>query len=406
MTPDLDAPAPVTASPIPGLTVRVPASVAEAAEVMRAGAAARRTIAFLGGGTDAGLAAAAPVDEVLRTTGLARIVEYAPADQIVVAEAGVTLAALQATLARERQRLALDPLHPDRATLGGIVAANAFGPLRTRYGTSRDLLIGMGMIRADGAFSRSGGKVVKNVAGFDLARLLVGSLGTLGLVAEVAFRVHPLPEVRETVRLARVAPASAWEAARTLRDARLEPAAVVAIGNPGALEVLFAFEGFEAGASAQARRAVEVLRPFGAPERLAPADGGAAWARHDDARAAGTFTVRFSALPSALGAAVAALAPVADALEAPVLAAHSLLGVGFLAGTPTAGASLSAALDRARAALDRAHGHAFVVRCPGPLRAGLDAWGPPPPAIALMRRLKERLDPDGRLAPGSFLGGI
>jgi glycolate dehydrogenase FAD-binding subunit len=387
--------------------VYAPATVEEAAEVVRATGTDGLRLAFVGGGTDLGLGAPpAALDAVVRTSGLARIVEYAPADQIVVAEAGVTLAALQAVLARERQRLALDPPWPDRATLGGIVAANAFGPLRTRYGAARDLLIGATLVRADGTIARSGGKVVKNVAGFDLARLMVGSLGTLGMLAVVAFRLHPVPEIRETVQITGLAPRAAWEAARAVRDARLEPAAAVALGARGRLDLGFAFEGFEAGCVAQAGRAVDVLGKLGAAARLSAEEGRAFWARHDADRIAGAFAVRLSALPSALAAVADGLAPLEAALDGARMILHPLLGVGFLAGAPGNAAALPAALDRSRAALVRAGGALTVARCPDALRPGIDAWGPSPPAIALMRRLKERLDPHARLSPGRFVGGI
>jgi glycolate oxidase FAD binding subunit len=387
--------------------VYTPGSVEEASEVVRAAAGDRLRLVFVGGGTDLGLGAPpTALDAVVRTVRLDRIVEYAPADQIVVAEAGVTLAALQAVLARERQRLALDPPLPDRATLGGIVAANAFGPLRTRYGAAKDLLIGATLIRADGTVARSGGKVVKNVAGFDLARLMVGSLGTLGMLAVVAFRLHPLPEVRETVRIAGLSPGAIWEAARAIRDARLEPAAAVGLGAGGRLDLGLAFEGFEAGCVAQAQRAVEVLRKLGAAARLSGEEGQAFWARHHADRTAGPFAARFSALPSRLAAVADGLAPLEAALDGARTIVHPLLGVGFVSGAPEDAAALPTSLARAREALARAEGALAVVRCPDALRPGIDPWGPPPSAIALMRRLKERLDPEARLAPGRFVGGI
>ena len=129
---------------------------------------------------------------MLGTERLERIVEHAPLDQIVIVEAGVRLASLQDALARSGQMLALDPPWAGRATIGGLVATNAFGPRRTRYGSIRDLIIGISIVRADGTEARGGGKVVKNVAGFDVPKLMVGSLGTLGLIATVNFRLHPL----------------------------------------------------------------------------------------------------------------------------------------------------------------------------------------------------------------------
>ena len=142
-----------------------PASVAEAAETMRALAVDRLAVAFVGGGTDLELGAApARLDVVLRTRRLARIREHAPSDQIVAVEGGMTVAALQRAVAPHGQRLALDPPDPERATVGGVVAANAFGPRRTRHGAVRDLVIGVTLVRADGVVAHGGGKVVKNTA--------------------------------------------------------------------------------------------------------------------------------------------------------------------------------------------------------------------------------------------------
>src|SRR6266540_365170 len=156
---------------VPRIAVE-PATVDEAAEAMRALAADRLAVGFVGGATDLDLGAPpARLDAVLHIRRLDRIREHAPSDQIVAVEAGMTLAELQRHLAPHRQRLAIDPPLPERATVGGIVAANAFGPRRTRFGPIRDLVIGITVVRADGVIARGGGKVVKNVAGFDLPRL-------------------------------------------------------------------------------------------------------------------------------------------------------------------------------------------------------------------------------------------
>ena len=165
------------------------------------GARPQERLLFVGGGTDLDLGAPPErLDVLLRTRRLDRIVEHAPSDQIAVVEAGVTAGrARPARSAPRGQRLALDPPLPERATVGGIVAANAFGPRRARYGSVRDLIIGVTIVRADGVVAHGGGKVVKNVAGFDLPKLMVGSLGTLGLIATATFRLHPLPEESATL---------------------------------------------------------------------------------------------------------------------------------------------------------------------------------------------------------------
>ncbi|HET9597430.1 MAG TPA: FAD-binding oxidoreductase, partial [Anaeromyxobacteraceae bacterium] len=203
-----------------------PATVEEAGEALAACARDRLRVLFVGGGTDLELGRAPEgVDAVLRTSRLARVVEHVPADQIVVAEAGLTLAELQRHLAPHGQRLALDPPLAARATVGGAVAANAFGPRRCRFGASRDLVVGMTFVRADGTVAKGGGKVVKNVAGFDVPRLLVGSLGTLAFIGTVTFRLHPLPEAAATVAVAVPDAARLRALAAAVVAAQLEPVA-------------------------------------------------------------------------------------------------------------------------------------------------------------------------------------
>jgi glycolate oxidase FAD binding subunit len=399
------------ADAVAGLVPRLayePETLDEAAAALREAARHGLALAFVGGGTDLGLGAPPErLDAVVRTGRLACVVEYEPADQIVVAEAGLTVAALQAVLARERQRLALDPPWPSRATLGGVVAANAFGPLRTRHGSARDLLIGMTLVRADGQVVRAGGKVVKNVAGFDLFRLQVGALGTLALVAQVAFRVHPLPEVRRTVWFPRLAPGDAWALARRLREAQLEPAALAAVGGAARLEAGVAYEGFEAGVADQVTRTLALARSAGFPAEPAPEAGQAFWDRHDEARRAGSFAARLSALPARLAAVAAwAVGPLEGALAGARLVAYPSLGLAEVRGEPAGEPEVVAAVGAARGALLGLGGTLTVAAGSPALVREADPWGAPPPAVALMRRVKERLDPERRLAPGRHVGGI
>src|SRR5207248_1058561 len=174
-----------------------PASAEEAGETLARLSREKKRCMFTGAGTK--LSPGAPVDAVVRTTRLSRIVEYEAADQVVSVEAGITLAALQKALAAQGQQLALDPPFAARATMGGIVATASSGPRRMRYGGVRDLILGVTIVRADGTVARGGGKVVKNVAGFDLPKLMCGSFGTLGLIASATLRLHPLPETHATL---------------------------------------------------------------------------------------------------------------------------------------------------------------------------------------------------------------
>ena len=382
-----------------------PGTLDEAAEAMRALARDGSAVAFVGGGTDLELGVPPTrLDAVLHTRRLDRIREHAPSDQIVAVEAGITVAALQRHLAPHGQRLALDPPHPERATVGGVLAANAFGPLRTRHGAVRDLVIGITLVRADGVVARGGGKVVKNVAGFDLPRLLCGSLGTLALVAEVVFRLHPLPEASATVAIGGLSAAEVRSVTRAALEARLEPSAVAALHEEGGFRLAIRFEGFAPGVREQAER---LLALDARGERLAGADEAALWARHDALRAAGDVRAKAAFLPAALEAAVrGALEPVVATLGSGALVLYPTLGIAFAGGRLDRADATGSAVAAARAALRAGNGSLVLAAAPPALRARADPWGDPPPAVEVMRRLKRELDPDGRLAPGRLAGGI
>ncbi|HKA87367.1 MAG TPA: FAD-binding oxidoreductase, partial [Haliangiales bacterium] len=185
----------------------LPAGVDECAEVMGLAAREKLRVAIIGGGTELGLGRPpAGLDAVVRSERMGRILDYAPSDMVLAVEAGATLASVQSAAGAHGQMLAIDPPHPERATIGGLVATGAFGPRRARYGAIRDLIIGVTLVRADGTVARGGGKVVKNVAGFDLPKVACGSLGSLGLVGAAAFRLHPLPEAVQTVVMTGLGP--------------------------------------------------------------------------------------------------------------------------------------------------------------------------------------------------------
>jgi len=382
-----------------------PATLDEAAEAMRALAMDRLAVTFVGGGTDLELGAPPTrLDAVVHTRRLDRIREHAPSDQIVAVEAGMTLAELQRRLAPHRQRLAIDPPFPERATVGGIVAANAFGPRRTRYGPVRDLVIGITVVRADGVVARGGGKVVKNVAGFDLPRLFCGSLGTLGLVAEVVFRLHPLPEASATAIFEGLSAADVQETIPALREIAVEPTALAALGTGGDLTVGVRFEGFAPGVKDQVER---TLARAGRGDRVEGAEEAAFWARHDAVRLAGSVRARAAFAPATLARALEALRPLQGALSGGGIAIHPALGIAFLAGEAADDPASAAAVASARAALaPLGNGTLVLAAAPPELRARADPWGSPPPGIEVMRRLKRELDPEARLAPGRFVGGI
>lgn len=387
-----------------------PATLEEAEEALRQAAAEGLRLAFVGGRTELDLGAPpTALDALVSTRGLTRVVEYAPLDQIVTVEAGVTVAALQATLRERRQMLALDPPWADRATVGGVVATNAFGPRRTRYGSVRDLIIGMTLVRADGTRARGGGKVVKNVAGFDLPKLMVGSLGSLGLIASVTFRLHPAPESASTVCFPAAPPEALHRVVQALRKEQLEPAAVAAMGGTGGFELGVRFEGFEAGVRQQRDRLLALARPLELPAELLDSAGADAfWSRHASMREApGTFRAKLATLPTEVPrAASEAWAPLREVLGSARSVFYPTLGLGFVAGDAQDAGLLADRIARARAALAARDGRLVVHSAPAAVRSRTEIWGPAPPAAALFARVKSALDPEQRLAPGRGAGGV
>src|SRR5512132_2913458 len=249
-----------------------PRSVSEASQVLRAAAADGLAVTFAGGGSKQGLGNPPErADLVVSTERLDQVLEHAAGDLVVRAQAGVRLADLQAALAPAGQWLALDPPEPG-ATAGGVVAANASGPRRLRYGTVRDLIIGITVVLADGTVAHAGGKVVKNVAGYDLAKRFCGSLGTLGLIAEATFRLHPRPAAAAVVTLEVERFEQVGEATRRLLRSTLVPSAIeLAWPDPDRSRLLTVlFEGIRPGVEAQAAGAARLLGEVGAVEVLGP----------------------------------------------------------------------------------------------------------------------------------------
>ena len=375
---------------VPREVVR-PGTVAEVSDVLRAAAADGRTVVPVGGRSK--LTWAAPPDScdlLVDLTGLDRVVEHVAGDLTVVAEAGVRLADLQAQVGEAGQLLGLDPPE-DGATLGGIVSANASGPRRLRYGTTRDLLIGITVVLADGTVSHAGGKVVKNVAGYDLGKLFTGAHGTLGIVASTTWRLHPVPPARRVVTLELPDAAAAGPLSIALARSTLTPSAVELVGSTGgAARLIVLFESIAESVAWQARSAVALLGGGEESEDL-PGDLGRRPGGADD------VLLRLAYAPTALSAVLAAL-PAGTAVSA-----HAATGVSF-AAVPAADAA--DALPRLRAALAPHDGTAVVLRAPDAVRDRLDHWGPVGDSLDLMRRVKERFDPERRMSPGRFVGGV
>ncbi|SEG60993.1 glycolate oxidase FAD binding subunit [Thermomonospora echinospora] len=376
--------------------VAAPRTVAEAAEVMRV--AAERDLAVVPRGNETRLDWGRPparCDLLVDTTGLDRVIEHAAGDLVVKVEAGLTVDRLAEVLAAHGQRLALDVPLPG-STVGGTLAAAAGGPSRLLYGSARDLLIGVTMVRADGRIAKAGGKVVKNVAGYDLGKLLTGSFGTLGLIVEAAFRLHPLPEARAYVTAGFGGVREAYQAVQQVLHSHHVPSAIevdTVIGGPVTVGVLV--EGVQQGVGARAAAVAELLGPA-ADVADAPPDW---WGAYPG----GSTLVEVTAPPTALPRIVAELAE--GGCAGAVLRGSAGVGgwhVGLEAGEPPAVAGPLARLRRVLAPLP---GGAVVRYAPEAVREEIDLWGPVP-ALPLMRRVKDQFDPGHRLSPGRFAGGI
>jgi glycolate oxidase FAD binding subunit len=358
---------------VPARLVAAPASTEEAAALI---AATRdMTVVVRGAGTK--LHWGPPpraLDLIIDTRRLTGVVEHAAGDLITIVRAGTAVADLQDTLGD--QQLALDT--GDGATLGGTVATNSSGPRRVLYGTARDLLIGMTVVRPDGRVAHAGGKVVKNVAGYDLGKLYTGSYGTLGLITECTFRLHPRPRAALFVR----AHAPAADVARVLA-AQVVPAAVE-LDSPagGETELAVLVEGTPTGVRDRAAR-LEKLLGGRTSEEPPPWWGVHPWPGDGIGM---KLSVPLSAVP---------------ALATGEVSVRGSAGAGVL----YASAADIGEVERLRAACVRSGGHAVVLTAPPPVRDILDMWGPVP-GLALMRRVKDQFDPEHRFAPGRFVGGI
>ena len=355
---------------VPARLVAAPGTTEEAAALVTVAAAADLTVVVRGAGTK--LDWGPPPEEldlIIDTRRLAGVVEHAAGDLITIVRAGTPLAGLPLG----DQLLALDG--PIGATIGGTVAANTSGPRRLHYGTVRDLLIGITVVRPDGRIAKSGGKVVKNVAGYDLGKLYTGSYGTLGLITECAFRLHPRPRAALFVR----AQAPAQDAAK-VRELRVAPAAIEVDSASGELAVLL--EGTPDGVRERAELVAKATAG-GITAEPPPWWGVDPWPR-------GGIAVKLS-VP---------LSGVAELAAGPV-AVRGSAGAGVL----YAAASGLTEVERLRAQCVRLGGHAVVLTAPPEVRDILDMWGPVP-GLPLMRRIKEQFDPGRRFAPGRFVGGI
>jgi glycolate oxidase FAD binding subunit len=383
---------------VPARWVASPRSTDEVAEVLTVTAQHELRVVARGSGTklDWGLPPKA-LDVVVDVSGLTGVVEHVAGDLVVVVRAGTPVADLQDQLAAASQQLALDV--PVRgATVGGTIATATSGPRRLLYGTVRDLLIGVTFVRADGIVAKAGGKVVKNVAGYDFGKLLAGSFGTLGIVTEAVFRLHPEPVATAAVQVELSDPVTAARAAAAVVGSQLVPTAVeVWRRGDGPTTVTAVVDGIEEGVVRRAAAARELLGDTAVllddvPVDLAdlPVEDGGTLLK------ATSTIVGVGDVLSTVGRAGAQ-----HGLDTVVRgSAGGVLHVGLPPGAPPERAA--GVVRELRAATARHAGTVTVLTAPQPVRDAVDVWGPVP-GLALMARLKEEMDPGHLLAPGRFV---
>ncbi len=402
----------------PARFVASPASTQEAASLLHAAAELNLTVVPRGTGSriDWGQRPRA-CDLIVDTSRLDAVVEHAAGDLVVRVQAGVRLDDLQDKLAAEGQRLALDPR--GGGTIGGLAATGVAGPLRFRYGAPRDLLIGITVVLADGTVAKAGGKVVKNVAGYDLGKLFAGSYGTLGLITEATFRLHPAPASSAAVALDCPDPASAAAAAQTIASSPLTPSAIELAwpATTAPITVAVLLEGDESSVTERADRARSLLTdgrgnvaaavgPF--PLGRTPAGGAAA--------APDQTMMRIAFWPGQLASVLGAIREAAEEQDLDPAISGSAAGVLQVDVRHEAPATdVVKFVTALRAGLGRLSGpaggvppvvaSAVVLRAPAAVRDAVEMWGPVP-SLDLMRRVKDQFDPEHRMAPGRFAGGI
>jgi glycolate oxidase FAD binding subunit len=374
------------------------------------------------------------VDMVLSLLNLNRITEYEPADLVVTAEAGLKLAELQKTLAKRDQQLPLDPPYTDAATLGGTVSANSSGPMRYRFGSCRDLLLGVKVVTASGEVVRCGGKVIKNVAGYDLKKLYVGALGTLGVITELTFRLYPLPASEQTFVASFKKIKNAAELVGRILGSELLPYAIEAL-NPSAFRTVAE----SAGVPLQEDSYVVVvgfgdvneavrkqLSTIGELSRFCGAVNGTVL-DEPCTEAIWNAIRNLPRLMNQLGPGSVACkvsVPVSKCLDACealerlstetgiTCAVSSDAGNGIVHFYPSAHQETKSIvysagmITKARDVVSEMGGTLIVERMPPELKEQVGVWGSTRSDFLLMQAIKSQLDPRGILSPGRFVGGI
>jgi len=369
-----------------------PATAQEVGAILERASRDRQRVSIRGAGTKLGWSPVSrPADIELCTRRMNAVVAHRHGDLTATIEAGAGLADVNRALARHGQWIPLDPPSADRATIGGVVATNDSGPRRHRYGAPRDLIIGVEFARADGVVAKAGGIVVKNVAGYDVGRLLTGSFGSLAVITAATFKLFPIPPESRTVvvdaPLERLAPIVAAVAASQLTPTAIELS--------GLSRLLVRFESIAASAEQQAADAAK-LATGAETATVSGEKESALWAAHDarvrDGRGA---VVKLTLMPTDVAPTMAWMAEALRDVEYDVIG-RAALGV-LLVRVDAVVAKQAALVRDLRARLAPGRGSAVVVRGSDDLKREVDVWGPLGDSAAVMRAIKTEFDPDGIL---------
>jgi glycolate oxidase FAD binding subunit len=422
---------------VPGAVVRPPSRQA-VAEILRWASLEVVSVFPWGGGTQAVLGnVPSRVDLVLDLSRCARILDYQPADLTATVEAGITLQGLQQELERGGEFLPVEAPLAERATIGGILAANATGPLRSSYGLPRDWLIGTGVVSAEGVETRAGGKVVKNVTGYDLNKLYAGSMGTLAVIVEASFKLSPLPaDTGALVAAFSSMPEGIGGGRRLLRQTASAQGVQVVEGQAGRRlggepGVLFQ-EGLTAGDAVTlaffSGRPTAVQRGLEEGSRLLQEAGATKVAKVDQeegrqllrrltnlgwsVETQPSLGIKLSVPPTAVAQVAAGCREDSSLGFPPGVVADLGFGTVRLFWWADSISNwideslVLGAIARIRELARKAGGVTVVEHCPLSLKRRIDIWGDPPQGMELMRRVKQKFDPLGILNPGRFVGKI
>ena len=412
----------------PGVVAR-PTSPQGISESMSVASEHGLSVSPLGGRTRTGLGnAPESLDLAIDMTGVDQVLAHNAADLTATVEAGIRVSRLQEVLAEHGQFLAIDPPLPDRATIGGTLAVGWSGSATWQNWSPRDIVIGMRTVQADGTITKTGGQVVKNVSGYDMARMHIGALGTLGIIAEVSFKLTPLPARQETVLGMFESPRSCLDAALAVFGSSLVPLAISTLHGQerkargtgrgeGRPSLMVRVGGRARSVQRQTDDVASIYRRSGANHIavIDVDDAAMMWRRMGDFGWADETTpvagVRASVLPGDIPGALASLPDMEDSSRlrwrATTQTAQGAIDIHWLgAEDESSSENVRAAISKTVKAVQRVGGTAVVTHAPTHVKESLDVWGEPTSAMDTMRNLKRQYDPDRLLNPGRFMGGI